>query len=162
MLQKAYLKKTCSSYLYITNIWGHFLVKMWVLDPRGTLYSVITCSFVIYLEEILYYFVSYIFLWLFYIIKESKLGRYLHITNIWGHFWSKFGNLTTRGDPILCHHLLFGNLFWRNTIILCPKYIFVAIKYHQRAQMRSYLHITNIWGHFWSKCGYLTPRGAPI
>ena len=41
-----------------------------------------------------------VFLGLLCIFKWSKLGSYLHNTNIWGHFWSKFGNLTPRGDHI--------------------------------------------------------------
>jgi hypothetical protein len=39
-----------------------------------------------------------VFLWLLWIIKWFKMGSYLHNTNIWGHFWSKFGYLTPWGD----------------------------------------------------------------
>ncbi len=28
------------------------------------------------------------------------IGMFLHNTNIWGHFLSKFGNVTPQGDPI--------------------------------------------------------------
>jgi hypothetical protein len=45
-------------------------------------------------EEIPSCFVLNVFLWLLCIIKCSKLGSYLNNTNIWGHFWSKFGYLT--------------------------------------------------------------------
>ncbi len=69
-------------------------------SPEVTLYSVITCCLVIYFGEILSYFVPNIFLRLFYIIKGYKWGRYLHITNIWGRFWSKCGYFSPRGDPI--------------------------------------------------------------
>jgi hypothetical protein len=88
------------------------------------------------LEEILTCFVINVFLWIFCIIKWSKLGGYWHNTTIWGILWSKYGDLTPWGDPIiLCYHLLFGNSFWRNTNMLCPKCNFVYIFYHQRDQI---------------------------
>jgi hypothetical protein len=52
-------------------------------------------------KEILSHFVPNIFLWLFYILKVCKLGSYLHITNIWGNFRSKFCYLTPRGGNFM-------------------------------------------------------------
>ncbi len=51
------------------------------------------------------------FSWMYFCgyIKWSKLGSYFHNTNIWGHFWSKFGYLTPRGDHIYGYPQLFSN-----------------------------------------------------
>ncbi len=77
------------------------LSKFGYLTSGLTLYSVTTISLAINLKEIPSYVVQHIFVWLFYIIKGSKLGSYLHITNIWGNFRSKFCYLTPRGGNFM-------------------------------------------------------------
>jgi hypothetical protein len=88
------------SYLHNTNIWGNFLSTFGHLTPLVTIYRVTPYWLAIHFEEIQSCFVLNVLLWLHSIIKWSKLGSYLHKTNIWGNFWSKFGYLTHRGDHI--------------------------------------------------------------
>jgi hypothetical protein len=78
------------SYLHNTNIWHHFWSTFRYLTPGVTIYRVTPYCLAINFEEISSYFVLNVFLWLLCIIKWSKLVNYLHNTNIWGHFWSKF------------------------------------------------------------------------
>jgi hypothetical protein len=111
----------------------------------------------IHFEEIPSCMVLNVFLWLLCIIKWSKFGSYLHNTNIWHHFWSKFGYLTPWGDHISGYPLLFGNSFRRNIIMLCPKCISVVTLHYQMVQIGKYLHNTHICGNFWSTFWYLTP-----
>jgi hypothetical protein len=71
--------------------------KLGIWPPGVTIYRVNPQCFAINFEEIPSCFVMNVFLWLLCIIKWSKLGIYLHNTNILGNFWSKFGYLTPRG-----------------------------------------------------------------
>jgi hypothetical protein len=100
------------------------LVKIWVIDPPGSPYIVLPPAVWQLILEILTCFVINVSLWIFCTIKRSTLGSYWHNTIIWGHFWSQYGYLTPRGDPILCYHLLFCHWFWRNTNLLCHECIF--------------------------------------
>ncbi len=58
-------------------IFGVILVKIWVIDPPGSPYIVLPPAvWQLILEEILTCFVINVFLWIFCIIKWSKLGGY--------------------------------------------------------------------------------------
>jgi hypothetical protein len=74
------------------------LSKCWYLTPGVTAYSATICN-LLWRNTITHF--PNIFLWLLYILKVYKLRGYLYITNIWGHFWSKFGYLTPRGDHFM-------------------------------------------------------------
>ncbi len=62
-----------------------------IWPPGVTIYMVIPHCLVIHFEEILPCFVLNVSLCLFCIIKKSNFGINLPNTDIWGHFWSKFG-----------------------------------------------------------------------
>jgi hypothetical protein len=86
-----------------------FRQNLGIWPPGVTIYSDTPYCLAIHFEEIPSCLVLNVFLWLLCIIKWSKLGSYLHNTNIWHHFWSKFGYLTPWGDHISGYPLLFGN-----------------------------------------------------
>ena len=44
-------------------------------------------------------------------MKWSKYGSYLDNSNVWGHFWSKYGYLTPCGRHTERYFLLFGDSF---------------------------------------------------
>ena len=96
-------------YLHNTHICGNVWSTFWYFTPGVSIYRVTPHCFAINFEEIPSCFVLNVFLWLLCIIKWSKLGSYLHNTNIWVHFWSKIGYLTPRGDHIYGYSLLFCN-----------------------------------------------------
>jgi hypothetical protein len=81
------------SYLHNTNIWHHYWSNFGHLTPGPgvTIYMFNPYCVAIHFEEISSCFVLNVFLWLFCIIKLSKLGGYLHNIHIWHNFWSKFG-----------------------------------------------------------------------
>ncbi len=68
---------------------------------------------------------KYIFLWLFYITKGSKLGSYCILLIL-----VSFGYLTHRGDPVLLPPAIWQ--FILPNIILGSKYIFMDNLYQQR------------------------------
>jgi hypothetical protein len=83
--------------IWIIPIFGViFGQNLGIWPPGVTIYRVTPNCFAINFEQIPSCSVLNVFLWLFCIIKWSKLGSYLHNTNIWGHFWSKCGYLTPR------------------------------------------------------------------
>jgi hypothetical protein len=88
--------------IYIIPIfWVIFGQNLCIWPPRVTMYGVTPYCLAIHFEEILSCFLLNVFLGLLCIIKWSKLGSNWHNTNIWGHFWSQFGYLTTpRGDDV--------------------------------------------------------------
>jgi hypothetical protein len=146
--------------IWIIPIFGViFGQNLGIWPPAVTIYRVTPHCFAINFEEIPSCFVLNVFLWLLCITKWSKLGSYLHNTNIWGHFWSQFGYLTP-GVTIYrviphCFAINFEEIpscFVLNVFL----WLLCIIKW---SKLGSYLHNTNIWGHFWSKLGYLTPRG---
>ncbi len=97
----AFPKGGVSAGEYGTCIFGViFLSEFGQLTPRVTLYSAITSCLAIYSAEIPSYCVPNIFVWLFCINKRAKLVSHLHITNIWGHLWSKCGYFTPQDDHI--------------------------------------------------------------
>ena len=70
----------------IIPVFGDIFGKNWVFDPGVTIYRVTPYCSDINFVEILSYFGLNVFLRLFCITKWSKLGSYLHNTNICGHF----------------------------------------------------------------------------
>jgi hypothetical protein len=113
------------SHLLNTNILRRFWWKCGYSTPRLTTYWVTLHCLAIHFDEIISWFVPNVFLWICCIIKWSKLGIYLHYTNIWHHLWSIFGYLTP-GVTIYRVPLLFAHSFWKNPIMICPKCIFVV------------------------------------
>ncbi len=66
--------------------------------PPVTIYRGTPHCLAITFEEILSWFILTVFLWLLCIINWSKLESYCYNTNIWAHFFTKFGYFTSQGD----------------------------------------------------------------
>jgi hypothetical protein len=80
------------SIIYIIPIFGVISGQNLGIWPPGvTIYRVTPHCFAIIFEEIPSCFVLNVFLWLLCIVKWSKLGSYLHNTNIWVIFCQNLG-----------------------------------------------------------------------
>ena len=91
----------------IIRIFGQIFGQNFGIWPPGVpIYMGISYWFAIYFEEIPPSLVLNVFLWWLCIIKWPKLGNYLHNTNIWGDFWSKFWYLTPWGAYIYIYGCL--------------------------------------------------------
>jgi hypothetical protein len=130
---------------------------MWVLDtppPRLTTYRGTLHWLAIHFDEILSCFVPNVFLWIFCIIKWSKLGSYLHNTNIWHHLWSKFGYRVTP----YCSAINFAKIpscFVLNVFL----WLLCIIKWFK---LGSYMHNNNIWHILLVKIWVFDPPGVTI
>ena len=85
--------------------------------------------------------------------KLTKLGSYLLNTNIWVIFGQKSGFWPPGVLICMVTPPLFCDSFWRNTIICCPKCIFVATLYHRMGQIgelfECYLYLRSFLVKIW-------------
>jgi hypothetical protein len=129
-----------------------------IWPPGVTIYNVTPYCLAINFEEIPSYFVLNVFLWLFCIIRWSKLCSYLHNTNIWGHFGQNWG-IWLPGVTIYrlnphCFAINFEEIpssFVLNVFL----WLLCIIKW---SKLVGYLHNTNIWGHFCQNLGIWASR----
>ena len=88
------------------------------------------------------------------------IPSHLHNTHIWGQFLPIFVCLTPRGaqyiglPPTVFNSEEIPSWFVMNVFL----WLLYTIQWFK---LGIYLHTTHIWGHLWSKFGYLTP-GVPI
>jgi hypothetical protein len=122
------------------------------LTPRGDhIYGYTHCLTNNYGYIVLCFFPN-VFLWLFYVIKRSKLVSYWDNTNIWGIFCQNWGvwppGVTCIVLPPVVSQLILKNYY------PSMSYICYIIK---GSKLTSNLHNKGIWCNFLSKIGYLTP-----
>ena len=77
-----------------------------------------------------------------------------------GIFGSKYGYWTPCGGLTERHSLLFGDSFWRYTIILCCKWHDVASLHHLMVKIWELLSKHHYFGSFFIKIGEFDPRGV--
>jgi len=135
--------------------------KCWYLTPQGDHKEAYPPGFRNCFWRIMTILYTKCILWLFCMIKSSKLVSYCHNTHILGKIWPKFGYLTSWGDRIEGYPLGFINYFLIIMNILYTKCVFVTICMIKKSNWWVIV-ITPI---FWSKSGQhfgIWPPGVTI
>jgi hypothetical protein len=122
--------------IWILPIFGvSFWLNIGYLTPRGWPYIVSLPTVWSFILKKYYHTLSQIYLRLLYIIKGSKLGIYLYISNIRGQFLVKFWVLDPPGWPYIVVPPAVWSFILKKYYHTLSQIYFVAIWYHQRAQI---------------------------
>ena len=140
-----------------------FLVKMWAFDPPGSTRIGLLPTVMAFISKKYHHALSWVYICGYFVLSNGPNREVLWIIPISGvifgqnvGFWPP-EVLIYRVTPH-CVTINFEEIplwFVLNVFLL----LLCTIK---SFKLGIYLHNTRIWGHFWSKYGYLTPWGAHI